>query len=51
MDGVVGVTDLLIVLGAWGACPALPVPCAADIDGNGNVDVIDLLFLLGHWTF
>ena len=48
-DGVVSVTDLLLLLGAWGDCPAPPEPCLADLDGDGMVAVIDLLILLGNW--
>ncbi len=48
-DGVVGVSDLLILLGAWGPCPAPPAPCPADIDGDGSIGVTDLLALLAAW--
>lgn len=41
-DGVVGFSDLLAVLAAWGSCP----DCPADLDGNGEVDFDDLLTLL-----
>lgn len=47
-DGVVDVSDLLILLGAWGTCGD-PNNCPADLDGNGEVDVSDLLILLGNW--
>ncbi len=48
-DGVVGVADLLILLGSWGPCPDLPETCPADLDLDGNVGVADLLILLGNW--
>lgn len=49
-DGIVAVTDLLIVLGAWGPCPAdCPPTCVADTNGDGTVSVEDLLFLLAQW--
>ncbi len=48
-DGVVGVKDLLILLGTWGNCPAIPDPCPADFDCSGAVGVPDLLTLLGDW--
>ena len=48
-DGVVGVKDLLILLGTWGDCPAIPDPCPADFDCSGDVGLVDLLFLLGTW--
>ena len=49
-DGSVGVTDLLILLGAWGPCPdPCPPSCPADLDGDCSVGVTDLLSLLGNW--
>ncbi len=47
-DGSVGVTDLLLLLGDWGACGSSP-SCAADLDGDGTVGVADLLLLLADW--
>ena len=44
-DGIVGVTDLLVLLALWGTDPGAP----PDFDGNGVVNVADLLDLLGHW--
>jgi hypothetical protein len=44
-DGFVGVTDLLQLLGAWGACKN----CQEDFDGNGFVDVSDILELINSW--
>lgn len=44
-DGLMDVTDLLTLLGAWGTAPGHP----PDYDGNGKVGVTDLLKLLGHW--
>jgi hypothetical protein len=43
-NGVVNVSDLLALLGAWGQSG---VP--ADLDGSGAVDVADLLMLLAAW--
>lgn len=51
-DGVVDVSDLLMLLAAWGLCPTggTPVPpCPADLNGDGAVDVSDLLLLLANW--
>lgn len=56
-DGSVDVLDLLILLGAWGDCPASPPPgrgaggeeCPADLNNSGGVDVQDLLLLLSNW--
>ncbi len=45
-DGVVDVSDLLILLGAWGSCSG---QCPADLNGDGVVDVSDLLMLLSNW--
>jgi len=42
-DGVVGVADLLILLGNWGTFGP------GDLDGDGVVGVSDLLILLGSW--
>jgi hypothetical protein len=47
-DGVVDVSDLLLLLGAWGPCSA-GQPCPADLIGNGTVGVSDLLTLLSNW--
>lgn len=44
-DSNVGTTDLLVLLGAWGADPGgLP-----DLNGDGNVGTADLIVLLGVW--
>lgn len=47
-DGAVGVTDLLIVLGAWGPCTPCD-GCPADLNYDCAVDVVDLLMILGKW--
>jgi hypothetical protein len=47
-DGVVNVSDLLILLGAWGDCPQ-GRDCPADLNGDGTVNVSDLLILLANW--
>jgi trimeric autotransporter adhesin len=47
-DGVVDVSDLLILFAAWGPC-ADPNDCPADLNGNGAVDVADLLILFDNW--
>lgn len=44
-NGTVGVPDLILLLGSWGACPC----CPADLDGDGKVRVPDLIILLGSW--
>ncbi len=44
-DGIVGITDLLALLAAWGTNPGGP----PDFDGNGSVGITDLLDLLGNW--
>ena len=48
-DGVVGVVDLLLLLGAWGPCDDNPQPCPADLDRDGMVGVGDLLVLLANY--
>jgi len=45
----VDVNDLLAVIVTWGACPALPANCPADLDHNGIVNVVDLLAVITHW--
>ncbi len=47
-DGVVGTTDLLILLGAWGPCGDC-TDCVADLDDDCAVGTTDLLLLLGNW--
>jgi predicted outer membrane repeat protein len=46
-DGVVGGSDLMELIGAWGACgdPC----CPADLDRNGVVEFRDLLRQLAAW--
>jgi predicted outer membrane repeat protein len=44
-DGVAAVTDLLLVLGNWGAAADGP----PDVDGDGFVGVLDFLGIIGHW--
>ncbi len=46
-DGVVGINDLLGLLGAWGPCA--PGCCLADLNIDGGVGITDLLALLGNW--
>jgi len=47
-DGVVDVSDLLLLLGEWGTC-ADPNDCPADLNNDGVVNVSDLLILLANW--
>ncbi len=50
-DGLVGISDFLILLGDWGACAApCPPSCAADLDHDCNVGIADFLMLLGNWS-
>ena len=46
-DGIVGGSDLAVVLGAWGKC----ADCPADLNDDGFVDGADLATLLGAWGF
>jgi hypothetical protein len=48
-DGVVDVTDFLLMLGMWGPCADCCV-CAADFDEDCEVGVTDFLLLLAWWT-
>ncbi len=47
-DGDVDATDLILLLGAWGACDDCG-NCVADLDGDCNVGSADLIILLGNW--
>jgi len=49
-DEAVDGADLGLMLGAWGACPALEQPCPADLDFDGAVTGADLGLLLGQWS-
>jgi acetyl esterase/lipase len=48
-DGFVNVQDLLVVIGAWGACPKGQFTCPGDLDSNAVVNVADLLLVIGNW--
>ncbi len=48
-DGVVGSTDLILLLGAWGPCDDCGDCCPADLDGDCTVGTGDLIILLGNW--
>lgn len=45
-DGVVGFSDVLSVLGAWGPCPP---ECPQDLDRSGDVGFGDVLTVLAGW--
>lgn len=44
-DGVVGIVDLLELLGNWGPC----IGCPADLDGDDRVGITDFLQMLASW--
>jgi hypothetical protein len=44
-DGVVGITDFLLLLAAWGTTPIGP----PDFDGDGIVGIGDFLGMLANW--
>ncbi len=48
-DGVVGTTDLLVLLSFWGSCDDCD-KCYADIDCDCTVGAADLILLLGNWS-
>jgi hypothetical protein len=49
-DGVVGASDISVLLGAWGEDPCdNAICCPADLNGDGKVDATDLAILLGDW--
>jgi hypothetical protein len=43
-DGVVGASDIAILLLDFGPCPG--TPCPSDLDGDGDVSAGDIAFLL-----
>jgi hypothetical protein len=45
-DGVVGVNDLLAVIGAWGPCQ----DCVEDLNNDGVVNVTDVLEVIANWS-
>jgi hypothetical protein len=45
-DGVVGVGDILTLIGNWGPCTG---DCIGDVNGDSTVDVSDLLEVVGTW--
>ena len=49
-DGVVGITDFLALLAAWGPCPdPCPPHCFADVNTDCTVGINDMLTLLTNW--
>ena len=44
-DGLVGISDVLVVLSKWGQCSC----CPSDLNGDGEVNVSDLLSLIAAW--
>jgi len=49
-DGTVGLLDFLMLLGAWGPCPApCPPACTGDINCDCTVGIVDFLKLLANW--
>lgn len=42
-DAVVGITDLLVLIGYWGATHG-----SADVDGDGTVNINDIIILLDN---
>ena len=50
-DGIVGISDFLMLLAAWGPCDKpCPPSCAADLDDDCTVGINDFLMLLANWT-
>jgi hypothetical protein len=47
-DGVVDASDIALIISAWGPCPPQG-ECAADVDLNGMVNLIDLMHVVGNW--
>jgi hypothetical protein len=50
-DGLVNITDFLMLLARWGPCPEpCPPSCTADLDDNCEVNINDFLILLANWS-
>lgn len=47
LDGVVDISDMMAVLGAWGVCES--TACTADLNGDGVVDISDMMEVLANW--
>jgi hypothetical protein len=47
-DGLVGATDIVAVIAAWGPCP-VGSECPQDLDENGQVNMLDLVAVLNAW--
>lgn len=45
-DGMVNVSDLLLLLAGWGDCTT---PCPGDINADQQTSYLDLLILLSNW--
>ena len=46
-DGIVGITDFMDLLAAWGPCQ--DACCLADLDLDGLVGITDFMIVLGNW--
>jgi hypothetical protein len=44
-DGLVGISDVLVILSEWGSCSC----CPSDLNADGEVNVSDLLSLIAAW--
>lgn len=44
-DGLVNVSDMLLLIGGWGNCSG----CGADLNGDGVVNTTDLLLVVSNW--
>ncbi len=47
-DGLVNITDLLLIIGLWGDWPVGGI-CGPDLDMNGVINVNDLLLCISDW--
>ena len=47
-DGLVNITDLLLIIGLWGDWPVGGI-CGPDLDMNGLINVNDLLLCISDW--
>lgn len=48
-DGVVNVSDMLILFSNWGVCDDCYDGCVGDLNNSCHIDVSDLLLLFNNW--
>jgi hypothetical protein len=52
-DGLIDISDVVILIGAWGPCPGGPDSgggCPADLNGDLEVGVDDVILMVDNWS-